>query len=365
MLEFPATDRLRGRLIPRGAARPRPTSARVPQRNRPAAPGGAATPQTHQRPHEVPWPRRRRPRSRPGDLDGPVGAGSPAGRVTRLARDVREGAGRENRGEIAITVARTPARVGDRLGRRLLGGRPRRPARQPPTEAFLLGPPVPAEASPEHREEVIRDREAGQAEAIHPGYGFLAENSWRSLTPAVRPGIVFVGPPARRDRGDGFEDPGPRADGQGRGADRARGDRGPRPDVDAARKMARRSATRSLPRKATERRGGKGFPASRRAGRPVSDRLARHGAGRRSSSRADCLPRALPGGPAPHRDPGAGRRARQRHPPGRARVLDPAPPSEADRRGARAPRRRGDAGADRADREGGRAGGRLQGRRDD
>ena len=54
------------------------------------------------------------------------------------------------------------------------------------------------------------------------------------------------------------------------------------------------------------------------------------------------LSRALPRGAAPHRDPGAGGHARQRHPPRRARVLDPAPPPE-DRRGsAVAGHRRGD-----------------------
>ena len=48
------------------------------------------------------------------------------------------------------------------------------------------------------------------------------------------------------------------------------------------------------------------------------------------------LHRALPRGPAPRRGPGAGRLARQRDPPRRARLLDPAPPPEGDRGGARA-----------------------------
>ena len=53
---------------------------------------------------------------------------------------------------------------------------------------------------------------------------------------------------------------------------------------------------------------------------------------------ADGLPRALPAGSPPRRGPGAGRQARQRDPPGRARLLDPAPPPEADRGGAGARR---------------------------
>ncbi len=56
---------------------------------------------------------------------------------------------------------------------------------------------------------------------------------------------------------------------------------------------------------------------------------------------------------APHRDPGAGRQARQRHLSRRARMLDPAPQSEGDRGGAVAAARRSDAQED------GRAGGRA------
>ena len=47
--------------------------------------------------------------------------------------------------------------------------------------------------------------------------------------------------------------------------------------------------------------------------------------------------------PAPHRDPGARRQARQRHLPGRARMLHPAPQPEGDRGGAVSAARREDA----------------------
>ena len=43
------------------------------------------------------------------------------------------------------------------------------------------------------------------------------------------------------------------------------------------------------------------------------------------------LPREVRRGAPPHRDPDPGRRPRQHHPPGRARLLDPAPPPEAGR----------------------------------
>ena len=57
------------------------------------------------------------------------------------------------------------------------------------------------------------------------------------------------------------------------------------------------------------------------------------------------LHREVHRGAAAHRDPGAGRRARQLRLPGRARVLDPAPPPEGDRGGAVAVPRRRDARA--------------------
>ena len=79
--------------------------------------------------------------------------------------------------------------------------------------------------------------------------------------------------------------------------------------------------------------GGKGIEVVR-AGRGRAARAAR--AARREGAgllrRRHRLRRALPGRPAPRRGAGAGRRARQRRAPGRARLLDPAPPPE-DRRG--------------------------------
>ena len=69
----------------------------------------------------------------------------------------------------------------------------------------------------------------------------------------------------------------------------------------------------------------------RRARRPRSPRQARGGGRLRRRPRAA---RAISRAPAPHRDPGLRRRARQCRPPVRARLLDPAPPPEGDRGGA-------------------------------
>ena len=68
--------------------------------------------------------------------------------------------------------------------------------------------------------------------------------------------------------------------------------------------------------------------------RPDELEKAFAGASRRGRAllrRPDGLRRALPGGPAPRRGPDPRRRPRHRRPPRRARLLDPAPPPEADR----------------------------------
>ena len=179
-----------------------------------------------------------------------------------------------------------------------------------------------------------RPSEAG-AQAIHPGYGFLAENA--GFARRLRGGRDHVHRPAgERDRGDGLEDPGPRADGGGRRADRARHDRAGRDVADAAKDGEEIGYPVAC--KAAGGGGGKGF----RVAAP-EDELedAFEGAAREGEkffSDPTRLPRALPRGPAPRRGAGAGRLARQRDPPRRAGLLDPAPPPEADRGGARAAR---------------------------
>jgi acetyl-CoA/propionyl-CoA carboxylase, biotin carboxylase, biotin carboxyl carrier protein len=160
-----------------------------------------------------------------------------------------------NRGEIAIRVARTLKEMG--IGSVAVYSEIDRdaPHVREADEAFLIGPAVPAESYLSIDKIISTAKEAG-AEAIHPGYGFLAENADFARA-CGEAGIVFIGPPA-----EAIEEMGSKTRAreimEAAGVPIVPGATEPAKDVEAARKQAD-EAGYPVACKAAGGGGGKGF----------------------------------------------------------------------------------------------------------
>ncbi len=160
-----------------------------------------------------------------------------------------------NRGEIAIRVARTLKEMG--IGSVAVYSEIDRdaPHVREADEAFLIGPAVPAESYLDILKIIDTAKEAG-AEAIHPGYGFLAENADFARA-CAEAGIVFIGPPPEAIEAMGSKTRAREIMAEA-GVPIVPGATEPAPDIEAARKQAE-EAGYPVACKAAGGGGGKGF----------------------------------------------------------------------------------------------------------
>src|SRR6187200_976351 len=160
-----------------------------------------------------------------------------------------------NRGEIAIRVMRTLEEMG--IGSVAVYSEPDRdaPHARRADEAYLLGP-GPASESYLVVEKILEVAKQSGADAVHPGYGFLAENAVFAKA-CDEAGVVFIGPPASAIEAMGSKTRA-REIMQEAGVPIVPGSTEPSPDVKAALKTAKEIGY-PVACKAAGGGGGKGF----------------------------------------------------------------------------------------------------------
>ena len=260
-----------------------------------------------------------------------------------------------NRGEIALRVIRTARALGIRSIAVYSEADADLPFARAADEAVLIGPPPPARSYLDAAA-VLAAAGATGAAAIHPGYGFLAENAAFAAA-VLDAGLTWVGPPpaAIEQMGDKINARNLMADA---GVPVSEGSREPVADADAALAEAERIGYPVMI-KAAAGGGGIGMSAAADPGQlRAGFETARSRAERFFGSPAILLERFLTS--ARHVEVQIlGSRRRPGPGPGRARLLSAAPPPEGGRGNPVARRATRTAGADAGGGGPGRRGGGL------
>jgi geranyl-CoA carboxylase alpha subunit len=98
-----------------------------------------------------------------------------------------------NRGEIAMRVLRTARKMGYRIATVYSDADVDAPHVRAADCAYRIGPPQAAE-SYLNQAAILQAAQILQADAIHPGYGFLAENA-EFAQAVIDAGLIWIGPP--------------------------------------------------------------------------------------------------------------------------------------------------------------------------
>jgi acetyl-CoA carboxylase biotin carboxylase subunit len=242
-----------------------------------------------------------------------------------------------NRGEIALRIQRACRELGIKAV--VVYSEADREAKyvKLADEAVCIGP-APSAQSYLSMPAIISAAEVTDAEAIHPGYGFLSENA-DFAERVEKSGFVFIGPTPESIRLMGDKVSAKQAMKAGGRAHRARALTAPCPTTpprSSASRAASATPSSSRPRAAG---GGRGMRVVHtEAALLHAVQTTKSEAGRRIQQPGGVHGEISPEPPA-HRNPGAGRPVPQRGVPVRARLLDAAPPPKGDRgsAGARHP----------------------------